>query len=61
MRSVGSHCSRCLGQIQSDNISGKSIPYLENADEDESLTKSKVRYELNRNPHNAPNSGNEMM
>lgn len=35
MRSVGSHCSRCLGQRQSDMISGKSNPYLENADEDE--------------------------
>ena len=34
-RSVGSQCSRCLGQRQSDMISGKSIPFLENADEDE--------------------------
>jgi hypothetical protein len=61
MRSVGSHCSRCLGQRQSDMISGKSNPYLENADGDESLTKSKVCYEPNWKPHNAPNSGDEMM
>jgi hypothetical protein len=44
-------------EMKSDMISGKSIPYLENGDEDVSLTKSEVRYEPDQKLHDAANSG----
>ena len=46
-------------QMKSDMISGKSIPYLENGEEDVSLTKSEVRYEPDQKLHDAANSGDE--
>jgi len=46
-------------KMKSDMISGKSIPYLENGEEDVSLTKSEVRYEPGQKLHDAANSGDE--
>ena len=46
-------------KTKSDMIVGESIPHLENADEDASLSKSEVRYEPDRKLHDAANSGDE--
>jgi len=46
-------------ETKCDMNEGKSIPYLENADEDASLSKSEVRYEPDRKLHDAANSGDE--
>ena len=46
-------------KTKSDMIEEKSIPYLESADEDATLSKSEVRYEPDRKLHDAANSGDE--